>query len=344
MSPPVLMGQQTPIRVLVLGHGLLGRALLEGLMADARCQVVGVFRWSERVATRKKLIRKRKDPEDHLFDICIRAARLPRIRGCSGANSPQFLQKLQRLQPNLILVGSWGEILKPQVLASIAIPIINCHPSLLPAFRGANPYCAAIRAGMQESGVSFHQLVPAIDAGPIVLQAPLPVLPTDTGGDLRDRCCELARQLMPVLLDRLTVEGPVAVQPQQEELASYQPSLKLEDGVIRWQQDAPWAIYNQVRAHQPWLDSITFVGGRWPIGIQKASVLQVPPKSVRSVAPGTLLAVRSEGLVVSTTEPERYVLLERFKLFFGFFLPVALSLWLAQRLFRPGQRLCEEWR
>ncbi|MEX1157907.1 MAG: methionyl-tRNA formyltransferase, partial [Thermomicrobiales bacterium] len=97
------------------------------------------------------------------------------------------LQTLRDARPDLLIVVAYGELLRRDMLELAPAGCLNVHPSLLPAYRGAAPIPAAILNGDRMSGVSLIKLVRKLDAGPIVAQVEVVVLPGDTAGSLGER-------------------------------------------------------------------------------------------------------------------------------------------------------------
>ena len=97
----------------------------------------------------------------------------------------------RELAPDLSVVVAYGHILPKELIDLPPMGTLNIHASLLPRWRGAAPIQAAILAGDAESGVSIMRMVPALDAGPVILQAPTPILDDETGGELTVRLSEL---------------------------------------------------------------------------------------------------------------------------------------------------------
>jgi phosphoribosylglycinamide formyltransferase-1 len=94
--------------------------------------------------------------------------------------------------------------------------LLNIHPSLLPAYKGTNVHERVIAAGEQQSGASVHFVVPELDAGPVIAQSAVPVLPTDTPESLAARVLEAEHRLYPTALrlvaeKRVTLKGGAAV-------------------------------------------------------------------------------------------------------------------------------------
>ena len=184
------------MRVLLLGNGMLADAIAGALLDCPRAAFVGLL---SSPADRTRLLHERGD--QGLRRRLLRAG--VRQYLCDGVDRPAFGQRLEGLSPDLVLIANWPERIGAARLAAAPPRWVNCHPSLLPLWRGANPYTAAVLAGDEQSGVSFHVVDEGLDTGNVLLQERVPVHADDTGGDLRQRCAEAAAALLPALLERL---------------------------------------------------------------------------------------------------------------------------------------------
>jgi methionyl-tRNA formyltransferase len=310
-------GKQRQLKIVLCGYGALGLALLEGLLQaqeEGVCQVLAVYRWSDRVAP--GMI---KTPEHFLESEEIALGKLCHTQSISrltgdGLNGYRFSVELLQLQPEVVLIGSWGEILLPHLLnvpQSGTHPLfINCHPSLLPAHRGANPYASVILAGEVQTGVSFHRIVEAIDAGPLILQAPIAMDETDTGSMIRDRCAEKAKALIPELLIRLQpffeTDQALPEQAQDEQAASLYYAPLPKTAQINWQTDSQ-TLSRFIRARIPWATAYSpmywglfrlYFGPSYLVSVEDAQVSQPIRPS------GTILHHSKKGpLLIATQDP-----------------------------------------
>lgn len=117
----------------------------------------------------------------------------------------EFIASLRALAPDVSIVVAYGHILPRDVIDLPPRGTLNIHASLLPALRGAAPIQAAIRNGLTETGVTVMRMVEALDAGPIVHQETVPILPDETYGELQMRLAELGAQ---ALIDGLAFSRP----------------------------------------------------------------------------------------------------------------------------------------
>jgi len=86
-----------------------------------------------------------------------------------------------------VIMAGWMRIVTPVLIDAFPDHILNIHPSLLPSFPGIHAVEQALNAGVQVTGCTVHRVIPAVDAGPILMQAAVPVLPGDTADTLHAR-------------------------------------------------------------------------------------------------------------------------------------------------------------
>lgn len=215
--------------------------------------------------------------------------------------APAAVDALRKLEPDVLVVAAFGQILSRAVLETPRRGSLNVHTSLLPKYRGASPVAAAILNGETVTGVTIMEIVRALDAGAIVAQVEEPVSPHDTTATLEARLAEAgARLLMQVLDD--WAERRLEARPQDEAAASYAPLLKRADALVDWNKSAE-RLWREVRAFNPWPVAFT----RW-----RGSELKLwqawPLEGNSGSEPGTVLGTQrlpedaggAEGLVVQT--------------------------------------------
>jgi len=164
-------------------------------------------------------------------------------------SDPEFLAHLKRIQADLFVVVSFGQILPPTLLAIPPKGSINVHPSLLPKYRGAAPIQRALFHGEEETGISIQKIVQQLDAGDVIATAKMEILPNMTYGELHQELCELAKPLLLLVLQSFEKGNPPA-EPQNHSLATYAPKLTVEEGKIHWEKPAH-EIHNLIRAFSP---------------------------------------------------------------------------------------------
>lgn len=166
------------------------------------------------------------------------------------ARGPEFLESLRALSPDVLLVASYGEILRQDVLDLPRRGALNVHASLLPRHRGASPIQAAILAGDAESGVSVQRMVLALDEGDVVTEERTPLGAHENAGELLERLSHLGARAALRALD-LVEDGTAQFRPQDAALATYARRIRKEEGAVDWSLDAE-AIDRHVRARTPW--------------------------------------------------------------------------------------------
>ena len=192
--------------------------------------------------------RGREVVESELVELA-RAHGLPVLQPAK-TSEPDFLAELRRLGPEVLLVASFGEILRREILELAPHGALNVHGSLLPRHRGAAPIQRAIAAGDAETGVSIQRIVLALDEGDVLLERRVAIGDRETAGELFERLAVLGGEAAWEALDRLEA-GTAGFTPQDPELATYAPKLKKEDGWIDWSRPAV-ELERHVRAMNPW--------------------------------------------------------------------------------------------
>ncbi|HEX4986998.1 MAG TPA: phosphoribosylglycinamide formyltransferase [Burkholderiales bacterium] len=114
-------------------------------------------------------------------------------------------------RPDLVVLAGFMRILGAEFIARFQGRIMNIHPSLLPAFPGLGTHRQAIRRGVKLHGCSVHFVTPELDAGPIVIQAAVPVLPDDDEATLAARVLEQEHVIYPQAI-RWFLEGRISLE------------------------------------------------------------------------------------------------------------------------------------
>jgi len=163
--------------------------------------------------------------------------------------------ELAGLDPEVIVVMAYGQILRDDIISLPSLAIINLHASLLPKYRGAACIQAAIDAGDPETGITSLHVVRKLDAGDIILARSIPIANDETGGSLHDKLAQLAPEVLAATLEELAA-GSAPRTPQDPALVSYIPKLSRDDGRIDWQQPSA-AVERRIRAYDPWPGTFT---------------------------------------------------------------------------------------
>ena len=217
---------------------------------------------------------------------------------------PAAIEALRALRPDVQVVVAYGQILPRAVIDIPRLGTVNVHSSLLPRYRGAAPIHWAVVEGERETGVTTMLIDEGLDTGPTLLARATPIGPEETAPELEARLGPLGAEVLLETLDGLE-RGTLAPRPQDHARATLAPILKKEDGRIDWARPAE-EIARRVRGLLPWPGTVTTVAG----GDLKVLRARVEPGAAVEAAPGTLLAVDREGLLVAAGAGTRLRLLE----------------------------------
>jgi methionyl-tRNA formyltransferase len=202
---------------------------------------------------------------------------------------------LQALNADIGVVAAYGKILPDWLLAWPRFGLINVHASLLPRYRGASPVHRAVMAGDTETGVTIMRVVKALDAGPMLARAVVPIGPDDTTTMVESVLAARGAELLVWTLDAIE-DGTAIETPQDESQVTYAPKLTKAEGVVDWQSSAQH-IHNLVRGLWPWPHASTWVDATRCI-IHRSRLSE---RERSGAAPGTVVAASSsEGLHVAT--------------------------------------------
>lgn len=157
---------------------------------------------------------------------------------------------LGELDPDVIVVAAFGEVLRSDLLGLPRYGALNVHASLLPKYRGASPVSAAILAGEQESGVTIMLMDQGLDTGDILAQERVAIQPRETQESLTGRLSDLGARLLVRTLPAW-ISGEISALHQDASMASYAGLVTKEAGKIDWKASAG-EIERKVRAYVPW--------------------------------------------------------------------------------------------
>lgn len=273
-------------RVVFLGTPQFAVPSLAALVADERFDIALVVSQPSRPAGRG---RRLTAPPVATFALEKGLSLLQPV----SLRDADSLSRLEAVQPDLLVVVAYGEILRRNVLHLSSSGALNVHPSLLPKYRGASPIAGAIRSGDPQTGVSIMKLVRKLDAGPVVAQTTVPIESTDTTGTLGDRLARTAAEMLPdVCHDWLA--GNLVVVEQDESEATYTREWTKADAEIDWTKPAQDIEY-LIRAALPWPIAWTSFHG------QRLQVRRAEVAADSLAAPGTILQ-SGKRLIVGTGE------------------------------------------
>lgn len=133
------------------------------------------------------------------------------FKGDRAAFEAALLEPLLAAQPDLIALAGFMRVLTADFVRQFEGRMLNIHPSLLPKYKGLHTHARAIEAGDTEAGCTVHEVTPALDDGPILGQARVPILPGDTPDTLAARVLPMEHQLYPLVLRRVAEDNRAPV-------------------------------------------------------------------------------------------------------------------------------------
>lgn len=216
-----------------------------------------------------------------------------------------FLKIFYELDPEMVVVAAFGQILPKAIIEYPRFKCLNIHPSLLPKYRGAAPLNWAIIRGETKTGITIMLMDEGMDSGDVILQQESPLAANETYGDLHDRLALEGASLLIETID-LMVAGNAQPHPQDSSLVSFAPRLKKETGLIDWTSNVS-DIVNLIRGLCPSPAAYTFLDG------QNLKIFKAQAKiAVVAEAPGTVGSIVKEGLPVAAADG--YVILQEVQL------------------------------
>jgi methionyl-tRNA formyltransferase len=212
-------------------------------------------------------------------------------------NTPEWLERVAALKPDLILSVYYRNMISSKILALPRLGAFNLHGSLLPKYRGRAPINWAVLHGEPRIGMTLHRMVKSADAGAIVDQEGVDIGPRDTAEQAFRKVLPCARRVLARQIDPL-LAGTARERPQDDAQATYFGGRKPEDGRINWAQTST-QIFNLIRAvTDPYPGAFTDVGGaRLMVWWAEADS---PAARGRHGAPGEVLSV--SPFVVATAD------------------------------------------
>lgn len=163
--------------------------------------------------------------------------------------TPEFVELLHELQPELIVVAAFGQFLSKEILELPKYGCINVHASLLPKYRGAAPIQYAIIKGEKESGVTIMQMDIGMDTGAMLDKVIVPIEENTTMGELHDALREQGAALLLQVIDKIAA-GTAVAEPQDDAQATYATLLDRSMEHIDWSKTAQ-EVHNLIRGFNP---------------------------------------------------------------------------------------------
>jgi methionyl-tRNA formyltransferase len=276
-----------PLRIVFMGTAELACASLKALLASRDVAVLAAVTQPDRPKGRDL-----KDQPPPVKTIAEEAGL--RVVQPESAREPAFAAELTALEPELIVVAAYGQILPRAVLDLPKFGCVNVHASLLPKYRGAAPIQWAILNNEPETGVSIMKMAAGLDTGDVLSQRATPIDPDETAATLHDRLAAMGAELLIETLPAY-IAGGITPRPQDNAGASYARKITKADGRLDWSRSA-LELRNRMRAFAPWPGAFV----NWPTQ-GRPRLLKIWRAQVehRQGHPGEVLQANKAGWVVA---------------------------------------------
>ncbi len=232
-----------PLRVYFMGTGDIAIPVLKALHESDQINLVGVCTQPDRAKGRKKVLTSSP------LGAAAEALELAVIDKPVTVNSDTYLAHLTELNPDVVVVIAFGQLLKLPVLELPRLGCINLHASILPLYRGASPINAALLNGDHETGISVMQMEKGLDTGPVACLHKLTIAADDTYASLEVRLATLGAES--IVSDLYDIASGAEFIPQNDELATHVGKISKNDGVVDWNKSAE-ELERISRAYYPW--------------------------------------------------------------------------------------------
>ena len=205
----------------------------------------------------------------------------------------EFTRILKDLQPDLMVVVAFGQILSQQILDIPAYGCINVHASLLPRYRGAAPIQWSVINGEKLTGVTTMFMDAGLDTGDMLLKTEVPITEDMIAEELHDALMEAGADLLVKTVAKIA-DGTIQRIHQADADSNYAPMLSKETGHIDWTKPA-WDIHNLVRGLNSWPGAYSILQGKtfkiWRTRVADAEAV---------CEPGEILELTKQGFLAGT--------------------------------------------
>lgn len=274
------------MRIVFMGTPDFSVPTLEALVASEH-EVVGVVTQPDKPKGRGK--------EIHMSPVkeCALQHNIP-VYQPVRARDEAFVDEMRALNPDVMVVIAFGQILPKSLLELPKYGCVNIHASLLPKYRGAAPIQWAVINGDEETGITTMMMDVEMDTGDMLEKTVVKLDTEETGGSLFDRLSLLGGDLILSTLSKLE-KGEITPVPQDHEKATYVKKISKSMGDIDWTMDAV-SIERLVRGLNPWPSAFTRWNGKM-LKIWEAKVLPDPDVKLPC---GSVISASDEGLKIQT--------------------------------------------
>lgn len=285
------------MRIVMMATGDIAIPSFHALLATG--ELVGLITQPDRPVGRHQTLTPPR------IKVCAQESGIP-VYQPERMRDAEAVAHLRSMQPDIVVVMAYGQILSQEVIDVPTLACINAHASLLPRHRGAACIQAAIEAGDDETGVTIMHVVKKLDAGDIICNRTIALRGTETAESLHDDLAELAPEALAEAIYQLR-NGTADPQEQDESLMTYAPKLLRAHGQIDWHEPA-MQVARKIRAYHSWPGTFTTYpsvksGGDKTLKIFPPVDLFSYYKKPVDAVPGMVLEAGPDGMLISCGGP-----------------------------------------
>lgn len=256
-------------------------------------------------------------PAHNIMKATVDSFKIPTIKVGKSLKSPQLVDEIKSYKPDIIVIAAYSRLIPSVIYEIPPLGTINSHPSLLPQYRGPNPYFHVIRNAEPETGITFHYLDDSFDTGDIIYQCRMPLLSNDTIGTVFIKLSLKSSELYVELLNKIErgEKLPRVPQPKNVENLKIASEINVNSAVLRinWN-EKPSSIDCLVRAANPFFGAYTLYKGV-PLKILTGT-FENSPFMKPSLNPGTIVKVTNDKLAISAGSGVYYPTAVHYGLFY----------------------------
>lgn len=279
------------IRIYFMGSGKIAVPVVQTLVEADKINLLGIGTQVDQRAGRGK--ERRPTPVGQFAaENKLEADKIESVK------DPFFMDKMRSLKLDFIVVVSFGQILRQELLDIPDCCCLNVHASILPEYRGASPISAAILNGDAESGIAFMKMDKGLDTGAVYKILKMPLQGNEYADSLENELGNLAADNIAEVLAQIK-NGQLTAQEQDEEQATLTSKVKKNDGEIDWNLPAE-KIGAMVRAYHPWPGAYFTLQGKK--GQIKLNIIEARCVNDVSGGAGEVLQANKKALIIACGE------------------------------------------
>ena len=275
------------VRTVFMGTAPLAATGLRHLLESPVCEIVAAVTQPDRPKGRRLV------PQPSAVKVLALDQGLPVLQP-ESMKRDEAVEQIRRLNPDLIIVAAYGQILPAALLEIPRHGCLNVHASLLPRYRGAAPIQRAILDDVASTGVTIMRMDEGLDTGDMLSLESTEIRDEDNAQTLHDRLAEMGGRLLVETLPGY-LSGAIRPVPQPAVGATYARKIQKTEGEIDWSRPAR-CLWNQIRAFTPWPGASTRI--EWHGKSCQLKIWQAAISEEHEGTAGTIIHCAPDGISV----------------------------------------------